>query len=68
MPLVDGDVEQSSAAAAAGGMLASGGPFRLGSHTGSGKGRGFIGRVGPAPIFPTTFVFGSGTALRTRRD
>jgi hypothetical protein len=27
---------------------------------------GFIGGVGAAPIAPTTFVFGQGTALRTR--
>ncbi|MDB4868553.1 MAG: hypothetical protein JWR03_2886 [Cohnella sp.] len=30
-------------------------------------GRGFVGRIGSAPIVPTTFVFGSGTAMRTRR-
>lgn len=27
---------------------------------------GFVGRIGTAPIAPTTFVFGCGTAIRTR--
>jgi hypothetical protein len=27
---------------------------------------GFIGGIGTAPIAPTTFVFGRGTAIRTR--
>lgn len=31
-----------------------------------GEEQGFIGGVGAAPIAPPTFVFGRGTALRTR--
>jgi hypothetical protein len=31
------------------------------------SGRGFVGGIGAAPVFPTTFIFGAGTALRTRR-
>ncbi|OXS53285.1 hypothetical protein B1A99_29925 [Cohnella sp. CIP 111063] len=51
------------AADAADDMLASrpfGGRFPEGDEL------GFVGRIGTAPIARTTFVFGCGTAIRTR--
>nr|AYQ71373.1 hypothetical protein EAV92_01480 [Cohnella candidum] len=59
MPRADFDEEVALAIRTPGQMLAYG---NAGGHA---ERRGFIGRVGPNPVFPTTFVFGNGTAART---
>ncbi|MFC4303891.1 hypothetical protein [Cohnella boryungensis] len=54
------------AADAADGMLA-GRSFGIGDFP-KGDQIGFVGGVGTGPIVRTTFVFGRGTAVRTRND
>jgi len=61
-PTVNVGGKRKLALRATDGMLAD----EVGFGTENGFGAHFVGGVRTAPIAPTTFVFGSGTALRTR--
>ncbi|MBW5447287.1 hypothetical protein GE107_14620 [Cohnella sp. CFH 77786] len=62
MPRADIDEEVAAAIGAAGQVLAGR------SAGGRAERRGVIGGIGTAPVVPTTFIFGNGTATRTRRS